>query len=154
EVLAHLGTAGIPREAVTVLTAPVTPPGAEVPARLQTEVHDPTDRNKLAYLASTAAGRRLYLNRTLVHADFVIVISGRRHDPGRGDAGAEAALYPSLADAEVRDSFEGQFTSDAPGEEPWPVRAEAAEVTRLLGTPFFVQVIAGAGDSVQEVVAG
>lgn len=154
EVLAHLGTAGIQPEAVTVLTAPGVPPGAEVPARVQTEVHDPTDRNKLAYLASTAAGRRLYLNRTLVDADFVIVVSGRGYDPGSGYAGAESALFPALADAEVRDSFEGQFTSDAPGGESWPVRAEANEVTRLLGMPFFVQVIAGAGDSVQEVVAG
>lgn len=154
-VIEHLGTAGIPTEAVTVLTAAeATLRDAPGVGGVRTEVHDPADRKKLSYLASTAAGRRLYLNRTLVDADFVVVVSGRGYDPASGYAGAETALFPALADAEVRDSFEGQFTSDAPAGRPWPVGEEAAEVARLLGMPFLVQVIAGAGDSVQEVVAG
>jgi nickel-dependent lactate racemase len=159
EVFIHLHSAGIPLEAVTVLT----PPGStdewldEVPDEfdgVRTEIHDPENKAKLAYLASTNAGRRVYLNRTLVEADFVVVVSGRQYDPFTGYTGAEAAIFPTMADAEIRHSFEGQFSTSAPGTDPWPVRKEAAEILWLLGTPFLVQVIAGAGDMVQEVVAG
>ncbi|HJZ56954.1 MAG TPA: lactate racemase domain-containing protein, partial [Gemmataceae bacterium] len=158
-VLDHLRTAGIEPAAVIV----VTPPGSaqtwidELPdefADVTAETHDPADHKKLAYLASTKAGRRLYLNRTLVEADFVILLTGRDSDPLTGYAGAEAAIFPALADEEVRTSFAGQFSKDAPAAEPGPVRTEAAEAAWLLGTPFLVQVIPGAGDSVQAVVAG
>lgn len=159
EVLAHLRSAAIQPQAVTILT----PPGSsqtwvdDLPdefADVRTEVHDPADSTKLAYLASTKAGRRLYMNRTLVDADFIVVVTGRSYDPLSGYAGAEAALFPALSNEETRNCFAGQFSTDAPDAEPWPVQAEAAEVTRLLGMPFFVQVIEGVGDSVQEVVAG
>jgi nickel-dependent lactate racemase len=155
EVLAHLYSGGVRPEAVTVLTPPGTGDGwlAALPAEfadVNTEVHDPTDRNKLAYLASTGGGRRVYLNRTLVDADFVVVVSGRDFDPLTGYAGAEAAVFPALADAEILHSFEGQYTTAAPGEDPWPIRAEAAEILWLLGTPFLVQVIRGE----QDVIAG
>ena len=36
----------------------------------------------------------------------------------------------------------------------WPTRSEAAETAWLLGAPFFVQIIEGAGDSWAQVVAG
>jgi nickel-dependent lactate racemase len=159
EVLAHLHSAGIPYESVTVLT----PPGLrqtwidELPdeyAGVQTEIHDPTERQKLAYLASTKSGRRIYLNRTLVDADFVILLTGRRYDPLTGYAGAEAALFPALSDEESRKSLAGEFTTDAPGTQAWPIRADAAEILWLLGAPFLVQAIEGAGDSICEVIAG
>jgi nickel-dependent lactate racemase len=159
EVLAHLRSASVKPEAVTILTShDWSPRWASVlvgeNAGVQTEVHDPTDRNKLAYLASTKAGRRLYLNRTLVEADFVIVLSGLGYDPFTGYSGAETTVFPALADAEILHSLEGQLSSQAPGTEVWPVRAEAMEVVGLLGTLFFVQVISGAGDTVQDIVAG
>jgi nickel-dependent lactate racemase len=158
-VLDHLGTAGIGPAAVTV----VTPPGArqdwidELPdefADVTAETHDPADRKKLAYLATTKAGRRIYLNRTLVEADFVIVLTGRGYDPQSGYAGAEAALFPALADEEARGSFAGKFSSDSPADKPNQLRTEAAEIVWLLGTPFLVQVIEGSGGAIQDVVAG
>jgi nickel-dependent lactate racemase len=159
EVFAHLRTAGIEPAAVTVLT----PPGAsqawidDLPdefADVHVEAHDPADARKLAYLASTKAGRRVYLNRTLVEADFVILLTGRGYDPVSGYAGAESAVFPALGNEETRAAFAGDFSDDEPGGKPWPVRAEAAEILWLLGTPFLVQVIPGEGDAVQEVVAG
>jgi hypothetical protein len=42
----------------------------------------------------------------------------------------------------------------APDPAPTGLRAEAVEVAWLLGSPFLVQVIEGAGDAVQEIVAG
>lgn len=158
-VVVHLGSAGVPREAVTILTPPQVssrwqqglPPSC---AGVRFEQHDPSDRSRLAYLASTAKGRRLYLNRTLVDADFVIVLSGRRYDACTGYAGAETAIFPDLADAETRAAFAGRFRWEAPRPEPDDLRQEAAEVASLLGVPLFVQVIEGEGDEVQEVIAG
>lgn len=159
EVLAHLRTAGIEPAAVTVLT----PPGAsqswidDLPdeyADLHVEEHDPAEPKKLAYLASTKAGRRVYLNRTLVEAEFVILLTGRGYDPVSGYAGAESAVFPALSNDETRAGFAGDFSPDAPGGKPWPVRAEASEILWLLGMPFLVQVIPGEGDTIQEVVAG
>jgi nickel-dependent lactate racemase len=159
EVLAHMGTAGVRPEAVTVLTTPGSPSHwvdelADEYAGVQTEVHDPANKAKLAYLATTEAGRRLYMNRTLVEADFIIVLAGRGYDPLTGYAGAEAAVFPALGDDEIRKSVAEQVSVRAPGSEPWEAREEAAEVVRLLGMPFYVQVIEGEGDTVQEVVAG
>jgi nickel-dependent lactate racemase len=159
-MLEHLGTAGISPEAVTLLTPP---PGTDqgwiddLPdefADVRVEVHDPKDRKKLAYLATTKAGRRVYLNRTLVESDFVVLLTGRRYDPVLGYAGAEAAVFPALGDEEMRAAYHGQFHAEAPGAAPWPVRAEAVEIAWLLGTPFLVQVIETGDGRVQEIVAG
>jgi nickel-dependent lactate racemase len=159
EVLAHLRTAGVEPAAVTVLT----PPGAsqswidDLPdeyADLHVEEHDPAEPRKLAYLASTKAGRRVYLNRTLVEAEFVILLTGRGYDPVSGYAGAESAVFPAMSNDETRAAFAGDFSPEAPGGKPRPVRTEAAEILWLLGTPFLVQLIPGEGDTIQEVVAG
>jgi nickel-dependent lactate racemase len=158
-VLDHLGTAGIAPSAVTV----ITPPGArqdwidDLPdefADLTAETHDPGDRKKLAYLATTKGGRRIYLNRTLVEADFIVVLTGRRYDPLSGYAGAEVAIFPTLGDEEIRGAFAGKLSSDAPAAKPNQLRVEAGEIAWLLGTPFLVQVIEGSGGSIQGIVAG
>lgn len=155
EVLTHIGSAGVNLSAVTVLS----PPGAsevwmdELPDEftdVTAETHDPANEKKHAYLATTKGGRRVYLNRSLVEADFTVALTGRRYDPARHIAGAEVALYPELSNEETRAAHAGPFTR----EHPWGGQEEATEVAWLLGTPFFVQVIEGCGDSVQEVVAG
>jgi len=157
-VLEHLRTGGIPPSAVTILTAPNSPQAwiEELPdefADVTTEIHDPSDRKKLAYLATTKGERRVYLNRTLVDADFTVLLTGRGYDPLTGYGGAEAVLFPALADDDVRKSFAGEFSKYA-AEEANEVREEAFEIAALLGTPFLVQVILGGSDTVQAVVAG
>ncbi len=154
-VLDHLGTAGITPATVTVITQPETrrdwiealPPEF---AAVTAQTHDPTDRAKLAYLGSTQSERRIYLNRTLVESDFVIVLTGRRFDPVRFYAGAQVAIYPDLADEALRAENAGPYTSA----DPWPGREESIEVAWMLGMPFLVQAIEDEGDTVREVVAG
>src|SRR5262249_7653281 len=121
---------------------------------VRVEVHDPHDRRRLSYLATMREGRRLYLNRTVVDADQVVVLARRRYDPLLGYAGAEGALYPALSDEETLRELSARLSLDAPGEAPWPIRREAAEAAWLLGAPFFVQIIEGAGDAITHVVAG
>jgi|SRR5579883_772730 len=155
EILRHLGTANISPAAITILS----PPGASGTwidelsdefAEVTAETHDPTDAKKLAYLATTKGGRRIYLNRSLVEADFVILLTGRRFDPYSGYAGAENAIFPALSNEETRTAFAGEFSTASPK----ATEGEASEIAWLLGTPFLVQVIEGEGDSIQEVVAG
>lgn len=159
-IIAHLGSAGIQPAAITVV---VPPNGSgntwidDLPdeyADIRLEIHDTEDRNKLAYLATTTDERRVYLNRTIVDADFVLVLSGRRFDPTLGYSGAEATMFPVLSDAETLASFVGKFTKKPPGTKTHDIREAAAEVTWMLGMPFFVQVISGLGDTIQEIITG
>ncbi|HEY8503202.1 MAG TPA: lactate racemase domain-containing protein, partial [Gemmataceae bacterium] len=68
-ILEAVTAAGVRPEAITLLA----PPGGradwcdELPdafADVRVESHHPGSRDRLSYLASTAAGRRVYLNRT------------------------------------------------------------------------------------------
>jgi nickel-dependent lactate racemase len=155
EVLKHLGTAGVSPEAITVLSSPGSPDAwiDELPdefADVTAETHDPTDAKKLAYLATTKGGRRLYLNRSLVEAEFVVLLTGRRYDPYSGYAGAENAIFPALSNEETLAAFACEFSTASPK----VTETEASEIAWLLGTPFLIQVIEGEGDTIQEVVAG
>jgi nickel-dependent lactate racemase len=158
-LLEHVVAAGVAPAALTLLC----PPGSraewvdELPDELEearVEAHAPADRRRLAYLATMAGGKRLYLNRTVVEADQVVVLTGRRYDPLLGHGGAEGALYPALADEATRQELAARAELGDPSEGAWPARREAVEATWLLGQPFFVQVIAAAGDAVAHVVAG
>lgn len=159
-VLQHLSEAHISPAAVTLLCPPrsVAQPWlddlSEEFEETRLEVHDPDDRRHLSYLASTRKGRRIYLNRTVVDADQVVVLSGRDYDPVLGYSGAETAIYPALSDAATRQDLLRNMTMNPPGREPWPVRREAAEVAWQLGAPFLVQVIEGADSDVLHVLAG
>jgi nickel-dependent lactate racemase len=159
-VLEHVAAAHVRPEAITLVCPP---PGTgqpwleELPDAFQDvhiEVHDPADRQRLAYLATTRQGRRIYLNRTVVDADQVVLLTGRGYDTLLGYAGGAGALYPALSDEATRDQAGSQLTMEAPGPEPWPLRREANEVAWLLGAPFLVQTIAGAGAGLSHVLAG
>lgn len=158
-VLEYLAGAGIPPSAVTA----ISPAGAaqhwvndlpETMAELQTEVHQPGDRRKLSYLAATKDGRRIYLNRTLVDADQSIILSARGYDPLLGHAGAAGVVYPALADIETVRSLVPKLSPQTAPDGAFPEQSEASEVAWLLGSPFFLQVIEGAGDAIAEVMAG
>lgn len=158
-VLEHVVSAGVKPDAVTLLLAPPAHNQGfidDLPdefADVKVEIHNPDDENRLAYLATTVAGRRVYLNRTLVEFEFAIFLTGRRFDPVSGFAGAANAIFPALSNAATRAEFQGQ----PPVENPFAERSErteAEEITWLLGMPFLVQVIEGQGDSIHAVVAG
>jgi nickel-dependent lactate racemase len=159
-VLEHITSAGVDPEAITLLCPNATNSQTwidELPDEfdgVRVEVHDPKDRRNLSYLATTGAGRRLYLNRSVIDADQVVVLSGRRFDPYLGRGGAEGAIFPALADEATHDELLRRPRHEAPGQKPWQLREQAIEVTWLLGQPFFVQAIASAGDGIAHVIAG
>ena len=158
-VLEYLAGAGIPPSAVTA----ISPVGSgqewindlpDTMADLQTEIHQPADRNKLSYLAATKEGHRIYLNRTLVDSDQAIVLTGRGYDPLLGYSGAVGSVYPGLADSDSVRNLVPKLSPQTAPDGSWPTHAEADEVSWLLGSPFFVQVIEGAGDDIEGVVTG
>jgi hypothetical protein len=141
-VLEVLGSIGTTQHGLHVVSANGGDHGwtAGVPAPFAgqaVETHDPNNKAKLAYVASTKAGRRLYFNRTVVEAEQVIVVSARRFQNGQ-IVGGNAALFPALAD-------EAAHGASA---------AETREAIWLLGLPFQVQIIESVGDGVASVVAG
>jgi nickel-dependent lactate racemase len=159
-VLEHLRAAGVEPDAVTLLCVPPSTGQAwleDLPddfEAVHVEVHDPGDRKRLAYLATTRQGRRIYLNRTAVDADQVVVLTRRGYDALLGYAGAAGALFPQLSDAATLAEVAEHVNLAAPGARPGRLAQEAAEVAWLLGSPFFVQVIPGAGDGVAHVLGG
>src|SRR5262249_10312757 len=81
EVLKYLTGAGVVADSITLLSPPNSRQAwivelSDAFQDVRTEVHDPADKTRLSYLASTRRGRRIYLNRSLVDADQTIVLAG------------------------------------------------------------------------------
>ena len=160
-LLEELTVAGVNPAKVTLLCEPSAsrqPWLQDLPdafGEVRLEIHDPADRKKLSYLASTRQGRRIYLNRAVVDADQLVVMAGCRYDPEVGRGGAVGALFPALSDEATRAELGGRPNLDGPDAAPEiAAQAEATEAAWLLGAPFFVQVVEAAGDGVAHVVGG
>lgn len=158
-LLEYLSGCGIEPSRVTV----VSPSGSsqlwidslpDVWADVVAEVHDPADRQKQCYLATTEAGRRVYLNRTVIDADAVIILSGRGYSSLLGYSGAEGLIYPNLTDNETLSSLYGQLSSETVRNRALVAQQESQEISWLLGCPFLIQVIVGEGDTLTDIIAG
>lgn len=149
-----LAGAGVERETITIvspaaLEGPGTPGGS-------VEIHDPDDRSRIAYLASTREGRRVYLNRSLTDADVVVPVGLLRPDPDLGYRGPWSVLFPGLSDRPTMMSLRGDGGSGAPEADRGRRAArleESAEVSWLLGAQFHLGLVP-ARTGVLEVVAG
>ena len=159
-LLEHIRQANVQPDAITLVCPPLSssqPWVDDLPDEFEevhVEVHQPGDRRKLAYLGTTKQDLRIYLNRSVVDADQAVVLARRGYDPRVGYSGAEAALYPGMADEPTRQEIYTDLHHRAPGDEPWPIQQEARDVTWHLGAPFFVQLIEGAGDAISSIVTG
>lgn len=135
-------------EAIRVL-APGPLAAGLVPTGLDASLHDPTDRTQLAYLASTERGRRVYLNRLLTDADFVLPIGRLGFDPVLGHRGPWSVLFPALSDEETRRTYRLGETRAVAGDSP--ALAESSDVSWLLGAQLQLGLIAGASGLVRAV---
>src|SRR5690606_33190636 len=106
----------------------------------------------LGYLASTKAGRRIYLNRALTEADVVVPVGALGFDPVLGYRGPWSTLFPGLSNAETQ---QAERRSAAGSGRRGSVLEESAEVSWLLGSLFHVGVLPGVGGSgAAGVIAG
>lgn len=139
EVLTEAGVESI--EAVSL--GPIPPSQRDDwPAAIRLETHAPGSENAqtMAYLASTQAGRRIYLNRTLTEADVVVPVGALGFDEVLGYRGPWSTIFPGLSNAETQ-----QSERDAPAGigRRGAVLEESGEVSWLLGSLFHVGVLPG-----------
>jgi hypothetical protein len=147
---------GVEAAEVTVVA---TPGGGDslsdqLPRAMALEVHDPRAQGRVAYLATTQEGRRIYLNRHLTDADVVIPVGRLGYDPILGYRGPWSVLFPSLSDQETCASYRQRMAEDPPGRiSPHPRLDEIFEVSWLLGTQFHLGLVPGVS-GLAEAVAG
>ncbi len=155
---------GVEPEEITLLRpGPSSAEGAEDPlgalpgaiaAQIRTESHDPDDTRKLSYLASTAEGRAVYLNRWLVDADLVVPIGCLRSGHTAGYDGPGGEIYPKYSNTETLKKFHARWLADNNETLDGRSHDEIAEVLGLLGIYFTIQIVPGPGDSLLSVFAG
>lgn len=140
--------------------------------------HDPSSPASLEFLAADDQGAPLYLNRTLLDADFVIPIGVARPAARRDQARFESCLYPAFADAQAQARW-GAAREDVPPPsrkknrqrspakthprapaaaavqtEPcdWSVQAE--HMAWLLGAAFAIEVVPAGNGEALAILAG
>lgn len=116
--------------------------------------HHPEDESGVSYLASTASGQRVYLNREVIDADFYFVVSRIGFDAVTGWRGPASQLFPTLSNQEtltrgVRIATEHRHD----GSGLWQ-RQTCEEVAQLAGLFFGVGVVLGGDGEIDQVWAG
>ena len=138
--------AGVSTQDVTVVVTPESRPELvrDLPEGMTLVVHDPSNREGLAYLAATKDGRRIYLNRHLTDADVVIPVGRAGFDPVVGYRGPWSVLFPGLSQEATRVSYRERLAEDPPRRLTPPCRLEEPfEVSWLLGTQFHLALVPG-----------
>lgn len=143
----------------TALAGPsVTDPRTLLPEDVrnvvQWRVHDATDSKQQAYLATTAGGERIYLDRDVVHADLVLSIGQIGFDPVLGYRGTNTVLYPGLSSTSAVQKARGFGHQELTPEDDRPLRQLVDEIGWLLGIQFSIQVLPARGNGVSAVLAG
>jgi nickel-dependent lactate racemase len=166
EVWERLQERGIQPEALMVLqpsdlsAGPPVDPRSELPTTVRDKVawhvHQsvPEEEGGVHYLATTAAGERIYLAGEVLDADVIISIGRIGFDPLLGYRGTNSAFYPGLSTAEAVKRMHGQGHSELGSEDERPLRQMVDEVGWLLGTQFTIQVLPASDGGVAQIIAG
>ena len=104
-------------------------------------IHDATDKKREGYLANSANGERVYLDREIIGADFVLPIGAIGFDPLLGFRSAASAIFPGLSNIDAMAKARGQDHSELRPEDDRPLRQLQDEVAWLLGVQFGIQVL-------------
>lgn len=122
--------------------------------QLTVHVHDPYETDQLSYLASSAAGDRVYLNRRVSDADLLITIGVICFDSLLGYRGTSSSIFPAFSDNYAIQQARTLGHPELTPEQPRPYRQLVDEVGWLLGTQFCVQIVPGSGDRPIAILAG
>ena len=163
-VVEHLAAAGVDPDGITILRSAADAAGRsnkpllllreELQRRVRLVDHNPGDRNALAFLATAKSGSPIWLNRALTDADMVIPIGCVHGRAVPGHYGLHGAIYPTFADTEAQKRFRSPKALGTRGRYRRSFVEAVEEVGWLLGIVFTVQVVPGAGDTAQEIIAG
>lgn len=138
----------------TLLSDPRAKLPTEIRQQVAWRIHDATDPSKLAYLAATASGERVYLARELVEADLVISIGEIAYDTVLGFRGTSSVLFPGMSSTAAIVKARGFGHQELDPEHDRPLRQFVDEVAWLLGCQFSIQVLSGRGRGVSRILAG
>ncbi|QDU62588.1 hypothetical protein Pan216_34550 [Planctomycetes bacterium Pan216] len=161
-IIDSLVAAGIERPKIAIVHEP---PEKATSTRLVEELrgafaelsfieHDPTDDDAHAYVASTEEGRRIYLNRTVAEADFMLVISRTGFDPLTGTMGTSSQLFPRLSNAETIARARMLAAQMRRSEMRLRKRQESEEVAWLAGLLYALQVDTDSSGKISHVWFG
>ncbi len=114
---------------------------ANVRDRVSWKIHDPTVPDGAGYLASSAAGERLYLSRDVLDADFILPIGRLGYNAMLGRRELTSAFYPGLSTPDAFAKAIGQGHSELGPDDERPLRQLVNEVAWLLGIQFAIQVL-------------
>lgn len=117
-------------------------------------IHDATDKKRERFLANSANGERIYLDREIVDADFVLPIGAVGFDPLLGFRSAGSAIFPGLSNIDSMAKARGQDHSELRPEDDRPLRQLQDEVAWLLGVQFGIQVLPGIAGQPAGVICG
>ena len=117
-------------------------------------IHDPGDQTSISYLASSAAGERIYVSRLLTDADLVVSIGLIGYDEALGYRGTSSSLYPAFSNEDTQQHIQRTAHPELTPVQPRPLRELVDEVGWLLGTQFAVQVIPGNSLMPTAIVSG
>ncbi len=125
----------------------------DVAAEVEYLVHDPDDRPALALLGPSSRNEGIYLNRAICEADLVLPVSVLRLQQAADYRGSYASLFPSFSGKTAQARFRGTGYLESSSERARR-KKETEEVGWLLGARLMVQIVPGAGETIQHVVAG
>ena len=110
--------------------------------------HESSQRDSVRYLGADKVASPVYLNRTLVDADFVLPIVPFR--PADGRAGHDlTGIFPSLTDSKTRSRFFEAQAQDKPA-----TLDDESQVAWWLGVQMLLCVKANVGSNACEAFAG
>ena len=130
----------------------------ELPVHLRNQasvqIHDPEDEQQRRYLASSAAGERIYLSHHLIDADLIVTVGVIGFDSLLGYRGTSSAIYPAMSDDGTIKAARGLGHVELTPDEKRPLRELIDEIGWLLGTQFVVQVIPDSAGEIAQVFCG
>jgi len=122
--------------------------------RITLTIHDPSDTERMAYLAATDSGEPVVINRSLHDADLILPIGCLHDSASAGYFGIHTSLFPGFSDERTRSRFRSPATLDTHRRQKQKLIEETEHVAWLLGINFTIQVVPSADNSVLHVLAG
>lgn len=132
--------------------------GGELPENLRADIHDSDDHTQLVELGSLSSGTPLWLNRSVVESDLVILESNVEPHFFAGFTGGSKVIMPGVAGTETILRNHCWHNIDHPtsryGMIENPIRAEANEALRYLRRTFTLNIVLDSQKRIVHATAG
>ena len=108
-------------------------------------LHDSTDQHSVAYMAASASGHPIYINRELFDADVVIPVASSSVSREFSDS---PSVYPEFSSSETISRFREQKDS------PTHLRDEVALADLNIGADLSILSVDGPGGAIKNILFG